>query len=274
LKIKSKLLAGTSTLVIAGSMMAAAAPSAHAVVTNVGACTGQVTLDKLTSPVKGQGLGDQTTRGIKVAGALAKDQTSKQVIAGTCSGIYRAGDAHVPTPAVGGGNKVLSTLTPISEAISLLGNSGCANGAGAMAADATAADAYPLNGKITLTFSQTYVDLVTSATKKYTEQTDIAVLGFNTGLGPDVIDVGGIGLTGVNAGTNLSGNIWEDPVSKTGGATGYNTGYEVDIASAAGCADNTPNNANITLVLSGGGGTSANSLLGSSTTGLKWTTGE
>jgi hypothetical protein len=83
----------------------------------------------------------------------------------------------------------------------------------------------------------------------------------------------------VNAGAMVSGGVWFDPVAKTGGASGYNTGYEIDLSSAVGCQDDAtvgpdPNvdNANITTVLSGGG-PSTLSLLGSSTPGLQFTMG-
>jgi len=275
LRLKTKLVAGAGSLVMATSMMAMAAPAAHAVVTTVGSCTGQVSLVKLSSPVKGVGLTDQTARSVKAVGALAKDQTSKLLVngGGTCNGIYRAGDKHVPSSAPGGGNTVVGPSALLTQSISLLGNSGCANGATAVAADATANDAYPLNGKITQKWAATYTDLIKLIPKNFTSQAAVSLLGFNP-VGPDVVDVGGIVLTGVNAGANVSGNIWEDPVAKTGGASGFNTGYELDLASAAGCADGTPNNANILIVLSGGGGASATSLLGSTTTGLSFKTGE
>jgi hypothetical protein len=246
--------------------MAAVAAPASAAPTPVGACGGSVSLIKLTSAVKGQGLGDQTAYA-KAAGNLAKDQTSKTAIAGNCSGITRPGDTHIPFTGP------ISTLTPKSQAVSLTGNASCANGPTAEAADATAALAYPLNGKITWTFTQTYTDLITAKAKPYKMQAGVAALGFNP-AGPDVLDIGGIVLSGVNAGAAVTGNIWEDPVAKTGGATGYNTGYELDLAAAVGCADGTAGNANLTQVLSGGGGSSATSLLGSSATGLAFAFGE
>jgi hypothetical protein len=281
LKLKSKLLAGASTLAVAGSMMAAAAPSAHAAVTNVGVCQGSVSLVKLSSPTKGVGLTDSTQRGIKVSGALAKDQTSKTAIAGNCSGVYRAGDLHVPTTPTGGGNLVLNTLTPKAQATALLGNATCAQ---APEVDPNANDAYPLNGKITWTFTQTYTDQITLGIKPYKMQADIALLGIaQHGNGADVVDVGGIVLSGVNAGASLAtfathgafaSTIWEDPVAKTGGASGYNTGYELDLGPAVGCVDGNPNTANILQVLTGGGAASANSLLGSSANGLLFAFGE
>jgi hypothetical protein len=276
LRLKTKLVAGAGSLVMATSMMAvAAAPSAHAAVTSMGSCQGAVQLVKLASPVKGIGLGDQTTRSIKITGALAKDQTTKALVngGGTCSGVYRAGDKHVPAPPVGSGNTVLSTLNALSQSVSLLGNVSCANGAPAVAVDANAADAYPATGKITWKFSQTYTDLINAATKFYGMQADVVLLGFDPSQ-LDVVDLGGVVLTGVNAGGIVGGSIWEDPVSKTGGGSGFNTGYELDLASAAGCADTTPNNANLTIVLSGGGGASGTSLLGGTATGLNFHSGE
>jgi hypothetical protein len=276
LKLKTKLVAGAGSLVMATSMMAMAAPAAHAVVTTDGTCTGQVSLVKISSPVKGVGLTDQTERSVKVAGALAKDQSTKALVngGGTCHGIYRAGDKHVPSGAPGSGNVVVAPTSLDSQSISLLGNSGCANGATAIAVDATVADAYPLTGKITQKWHSTYIDLLTLAPKNYASQADVTLLGFNPSY-LDVVDVGGTVLTGVNAGATVSGNIWEDPVAKTGGSDQYNTGYTLDIASAAGCADGTAGNANLTIVLSGGGGASSTSLLGSTgTAGLTFSSGE
>jgi len=140
LRLKTKLVAGAGSLVLATSMMAMAAPAAHAVVTHAGDCTGQVSLVKLSTPTKGVGLTDQTQRSVKVAGALAKDQTSKTVVngGGSCNGVYRAGDKHVPSSAPGGGNTVVGATGLLTQSISLLGNATCANGAGAVAADAGA----------------------------------------------------------------------------------------------------------------------------------------
>jgi len=123
LRLKTKLVAGAGSLVLATSMMAMAAPAAHAVVTHAGDCTGQVSLVKLSTPTKGVGLTDQTQRSVKVAGALAKDQTSKTVVngGGSCNGVYRAGDKHVPSSAPGGGNTVVGATGLLTQSISLWG---------------------------------------------------------------------------------------------------------------------------------------------------------
>jgi hypothetical protein len=274
LKLKSKVLAGASALAMASGLISVAAPAAHAVVTNVGTCENAVQLVTLTTPTKGVGLGDQTVDNVKAAGNLAKDQTSKLVVngGGTCSGVTPHGDKHIPFPP--SGPNVVSGLTAKSAAVSITGNASCASDAPNMAIDATAANAYPLHGKITWTFNQTYVDLITAFVKPYKMQVMVQVLGFNPGF-LDVIDVGGIVLSGVNAGAAVSGQVWFDPVAKTGGATGYNTGYEIDLVNASGCADAVPvaGNANITKVLSGSG-LATPSLLGSAVPGLSFDFGE
>jgi hypothetical protein len=280
LKLKGKVLAGASALAMASGVIGLAAPAAHAVVTTVGSCTGQISLVKLTSPVKGQGITDQTVRGDKASGALAKDVSNpaKPVIGGTCSGVYRAGDVHVPSSAVGGGNTAVSS-TLLTEATAVSGNASCANGATAQAVDATKNDAYPLNGKITAKFAATYTDNVTLATKNFTMQADIQALGFDA-VQPDVLAIGGIVLSGVNAGalletaqTGTASNVWFNPVvlapkGTDPNTTMYKTGYNLDLGNAANCANGIANDVNLTLVLLGGGGTSATSGLGSTTNGL------
>jgi hypothetical protein len=263
--LKTRLIAGAGSLALATSIFGVVAPAAHAAPTPIGSCQGQLSLVKLTPA-----LGDQTQVGIKAAGALAKDQTTKAAIAGNCTGTAspgvpaRPGDPHIPQPS--------TALTPKALATVLVGNASCASGAG-IPVDGTAALAWPLNGSLTYTMNQTYNDLVTNLVKPYKIAGKVALLGFNPG-GPDLVDVGGILLAGLGVGATVTGTIWEDPVAKTGGATGYNTGYEVDIASAAGCADATPNNASISQVLSGGGGATATSLLGSSAPGISFQFGE
>jgi len=257
-QIKTRLLAGASTLAIAGSMIAVAAPAAQAAPTVVGGCGGSIILATITPA-----LGDQTQIGTVVKTKLLKDLTTKQAIAGDCSSAVRPGD---PIHPAGG---LVSPLTPKAEAASLLGNASCANGATATAADANAAAAWPLNGKITWTMTQS-----NALAKPYAIQADIQGLGFNAAAGPDVLDVGGIVLKGAAVGATVTGDIWFDPVSKTGGSSGYNTGYELDLTNALGCADGTPNNATISTVLSGGGGGSSTSLLGSTANGVSFSLGE
>jgi hypothetical protein len=260
--LKTRLLAGASALAVAGGMVGLAAPAAHAAPTPIGGCGGSVFLGTFyNSAGVLTPLGDQTAIGTTVKTKLLKDQTTKVAIAGDCSTAVRPGD---PIHPAGG---LVSPLTPKAISAKLVGNASCASGAG-IPVDATAAAAWPLNGKVTWTMTQ-----LNDLAKPYQIQADIAVLGFDP-LQADVIDVGGIVLKGAAVGATVTGSVWFDPVAKTGGPTGYNTGYELDLAQAAGCADGTAGNAAISQVLSGGGGGTSTSLLGSTANGMSFSLGE
>jgi hypothetical protein len=255
-RLKTRVLGGASALAIAGSMLAMTAPAAHAAVTPAGSCGGQVGLAKIVPP-----LGDQT-QPVVITTALLKDLTSKTAISGTCNNLVQAPQLNATNGAVP------ATLHPKAFASKLAGNSSCANGAAAMAADATAGTAYPINGKITVTMTE-----LNALAKPWQIQEYVSLLGFNA-AGPDVVDLGGIIIKGPSVGGAVSGNIWEDPVTKTGGTSGYNTGYELDLTNALGCADGTPNNASIAQTMFGGGSTSSTSLLGSTAVGTSYQFGE
>jgi hypothetical protein len=223
--------------------------------TVVGDCSGQVLLGAVSPS-----LTDATQRGVKITGALAAVQHTTTKIGGTCNASPRTGDPKMPPPS--------GTLHPKAVGLSLLGNASCSTPTN----DSNAADAYPLNGKITWTMTEQYTDPTTNLVHSYKIQAAIAVLGTGAG-GPDVEDVSGIVLTGLAPGALVHGDIWQDPVVKTGGASGYNTGYTLDMTNANACADATAGNALIKKVLIGGGGTSSSSLLGSTTAGVRFELG-
>jgi hypothetical protein len=231
--------------------------------TVVGSCTGQVLLATFFDAVSKAAttLGDQTVANIGLKTKLLKDQTTKQAIAGDCSAAVRPGD---PIHPAGG---LVSPLTPKAVAGKLIGNAGCASGAG-IPADANAAAQWPLSGKVTWTMTQAN-DLV----KPYQIQAQVSIRGFDP-VQADVVNLGGLVLKGAAVGASVSGSLWQDPVALTGGPTGYNTGYELDLAQAAGCANGTPGDASISSVLIGGGAGSATSLLGSNADGVIFTVGQ
>lgn len=66
----------------------------------------------------------------------------------------------------------------------------------------------------------------------------------------------------------------QDLVSKSGGNSGYNTGYEFNFNAAVYCEDDTPGNASVSQVLTGGGGASSFSLRGFETTGIRFQLGK
>jgi hypothetical protein len=218
-----------------------------------GRCTGQVALGTI-SPA----LTDATQVGVTVKARLLQDLSAHTLLAGSCSAPVRKGD---PIHPAGG---PLTTLTPKSTALSVSGNASCASAAD----DPNAAAAWPLNGKITWTMRE-----LDDRGKAYQIQAAISIAGSDEAA-PDVVDVQGIVLKGPGVGALVGGTVWEDPVSKTGGGTGYNTGYELDLANATGCSDATPGNATISTIMLGGGGASSTSLLGSTATGITFTLGE
>jgi hypothetical protein len=210
LKRKCKVVAVASALAMTSGLIGVAAPAAYAAVTPVGGCGGAISIIKDTSPTLGQGLTDQTQESTKSAGNLAKDVTTRSPISGSCSGtVTRPGDPHVP----GGANP---SLTPRSAAISLLGNASCSFGATPQAADATAAEGFPPSGKITWTFFDTYLDLISALPRQYKMQAYVQQLGLNPSYIGDVVDIGGVVTSGVDVGATVSGSIWEDPVVKGG----------------------------------------------------------
>ncbi len=202
-----------------------------------------------------------TQLGIVGKTKLLKDQTTKALLGGSCTAPPRTGDPNIP-PASG-------AVNPKAVAAALTGNAACS----APVDDPNSAAAWPLNGKITFTMTQTYTDMVKLTVKPYQIQADISLLGTGSG-GPDTVDVGGIVLKGLGAGAIVKGDLWQDPVTLTGGNTGYNTGYTLDLVGAAGCADATPGNASITNTMFGGGSASSASLIGSVANGLEFTLGE
>src|SRR5262245_33051409 len=257
--LKTRLLAGAGTLALAGSMIGVAAPAAHAQVTPVGGCGGAIILatfyDSTGAVLKP--LTDVTAIGTTAKTKLLKDITTKTAIGGDCSSAVRPGD---PIHPAGG---LVSPLTPKAAAAKLVGNASCAPAAD----DPAAAAAWPLNGKITYTMTQ-----LNDLAKPYQIQADISVLGFDP-VQADVVNLAFIVLKGAAVGANVSGGIWFDPVAllpkcDPGLPGAYNTGYGLNIAPAAGCQDGVPGNAAIDMVMSGGGGATDTSLLGSVAPGL------
>jgi hypothetical protein len=108
--------------------------------------------------------------------------------------------------------------------------------------------------------------------KPYQIQAQVSVLGFDP-VQPDVMNLSGLVLKGAAAGANVSGSLWQNAVTDTDGPTGYNTGYELDVAAGLNCANGTPSDASISAVLIGGGAGSSTSLLGSTASGVMFTLG-
>lgn len=281
MKLRTRLVGVAGVLALSGGMLTAVALPAGATVTPTGHCGGALSLTKLAQTANSAvGLTDQTSE-IKAAGAATTDSVTKAKNGGTCTG----------TKVDSLSNKYPSgappaTLTPKAIASVLQGASSCAIGSTAQGADANNSKAYTLTGKITYTMNETYVEPVTNITKPYKLQAQISVLGFDPN-GADVIDISGIVLTGVSAGSNVSGSLWEDPAQKAvspdkgDGNSGYRalTSSQASVA-LLGCIDGTPNNvqmpgappgSGITTVLVGDG---SSPTFSSPATGLSFQQGQ
>jgi hypothetical protein len=276
LRLRTGLLVGATSLFATVCMTSVAPPAANAAPTQMGSCTNAEWLLRATNPLGG-GLGDQTGP-IRIAGGLARNRLTHAAITGNCSGATDPADKHMPELGT------LSTLTPKTASISLSGSTSCAVGGGT-SVDGSAALAYPVHGKITWIFFQTYNDLVSGFPKPYKMQADIAVLGLNADNGNnltnDVYDVSGIVLSGVNAGGVVGGAVWQDPAVKVSGgfSSWHDTGYTVDLQNSLNCADGSAGNANIRAELIGGGGLDQSPLgqvlgSGGNAAGLLFTAGE
>jgi hypothetical protein len=187
-KIRTRVLALAGVVALSASFIAAAAPQAHATPVVVGSCGGSVGLGTLVGNGVGGGIGDQTGP-VTATSHLAVSVVTKLAIPGSCTTI------------------VSGTKVPKAIASKFTGQASCATGAAAIAADATRANIYPLNGAITVTNP----DLTSSSAY-------ISFLGVNASQPTgDVFDVGGIVTKGIGVGATVSGDIWQSPVAKLPG---------------------------------------------------------
>ena len=195
MNLKSQLLGATSVLVLAGSMLVAAAPAAHAAPQAAGGCDGGVSLGKIDNGLGG-GLTDTnqaitvSTSSLKTAidGATAQQNTGPK-------GTTLAGQCQIGVASV--------TPTKVSAKLSSSGAS-CASDTTVgedPTAGGTAPASYPLNGKLGI---KEGVNGVT---------TYVSILGFSP-TAQDVVDIGGIVTKGDLVGAQVSGSLWEDPAVK------------------------------------------------------------
>ena len=271
MNLRTRVLGATSALVLSGGMVAFAAPAANAVITSTGSCSGSVSLAKIVPPLTDQ------TQFIKVAGALTKDSVTLTANAGFCAG--------TKAPIGLGAGQPPALMAPTAVAQALSGHSSCAQGATAQAADVNNAQTYSLNGKITYTFLN---NLNTALIPKpWKLQVYIAATGFSTTAGPDVLNLTGMVVLGASVGSNVSGNVWENPAPKSVlPDKGYaNSGYTplsalALIGALGGCADGIANNVQMPGALAGSGvpqvlvGDGASPSLGSIATGLAFQQGQ
>jgi len=266
LSIKTRLIGGTSALVLAGSMLAFAAPAAHAAVHSVGGCTNLLALGTAKSTTVGAGITDSDNQDVSLATKGVDPNVNKGTNLGACGfngGLSTPDSGKPPVKGYSGIKSVAKWGTKLfsPEADCNVSDTG----------DNTE---WPLNGSLSITFTDLNAQLKANA---LTAQ--VSVDGFtdpdsNPGTPSDVVAFHGLVIKGVAAGADVTGETEFDPTVKDKTqttATPY-FGYQYDLGNAGGCADATPNNANITAFNNGSVG-GQSQLLGLPVAGISFTFG-
>jgi hypothetical protein len=256
-------------------VFAAIAPSADAVVTNVGSCTGTKGLGTLKStsidPVslKPYGITEVDNKDVSVSVKGVDPTTNKGTSFGSCT--YAGGlstpDGQKPPNKGYSGNKPIfkwSTKLFSPEADCNVGDTG----------DLTE---WPINGAFAVQYD--------AGLNK--QSIAVTVDGFtdpdnDPNTPSDVVDGRGLVTKGVAAGADMTFQVYFEPALKDKLQTGPTPyfGYNFDLAAAVGCTDptnsgadpsNTTVNANITTVVIGDG---TSLLLGLPAPGLAFTIGQ
>ena len=273
MQIRTKLVAGVSALALAGSVMAFAAPAAHAAVLNVGSCQDLLALGKAKSSTvnlatgKAYGVTDNDNQDVTVSSKGVDPDTVKGTSLGSCTfntGLSTPDSSKKPVMTGYSGTKnVLKWSTKLFSP-----ESDCNT------TDTGDNTEWPLNGALKMTFTD-----LNNLGKNQQLAAYFTVDGFtdpdNDPLTPsDVVSFHGIVTKGVAAGADVTGETEFDPTIKDKTqttATPY-FGYQFDVAAALGCADTTPNNANILLFNNGSVG-GVSQLLGLPVAGISFSIG-
>jgi hypothetical protein len=245
LSIKTRLIGGTSALVLAGSMLAFAAPAAHAAVTSVGGCNDLLALGTAKSTTVGDGITDHDNQDVALSAKGVDPNTLKGTNLGACGFNGGLSTPDNGKPVVKGFSGIKSVLKWGVKLASVEADCNV-NDTG----DTTE---WPLAGSLSITFTQ-----LNNVGKNEALSAAVTVDGFtdpdnNPGTPSDVVAFHGLVTKGVAVGADIIGETEFDPTVKDKTqttATPY-FGYQYDLAQAGGCADATPNNANITAFNNG-----------------------
>jgi hypothetical protein len=211
---------------------------------------------------------------LKATTSLFKDLTNnKAPIGGTCTANFQLGGSIASNGGKGSAGTVPGTLNPITMSSNLNGTGSCDQ------ADPgpppTAAD-YPLNGQVSLKMSQ-----MNALGKNWQAVTYVTTAGF---VDLDVVQIVGMGVKGLGAGAQVSGQFYFDPIKKPKNKVDYGqgtdfptindiptydpkTGMMLDLETALACAANLGGVISLVEV-----GTGPTSLLGTvvAEPGLTW----
>jgi len=266
LSIKTRLIGGASALVLAGSMLAFAAPAANATVLSVGGCDNLLALGTAKSTTVGAGITDSDNQDVALGTKGVDPNTLKGTNLGACGFNGGLSTPDNGKPVVKGFSGIKSVLKWGTKLASV-------------EADCNVNDTgdnteWPLAGALSLTFTQLNNVGHNEAVAGF-----VTVDGFtdpdnNPGTPSDVVAFHGLITKGVAVGADITGETEFDPTVKDKTqttATPY-FGYPYDLGNAGGCADATPNNANITAFNNGSVG-GQSQLLGLPVAGIDFTIG-
>jgi hypothetical protein len=255
LSIKTKLIGGTSALVLAGSMMAFAGPPAGAVVTTVGTCQNLLALGTAKSSTVGLGITDQDNLDGSLSTKGVDPNTNKGLNLGSCNFVANQG---VPDAA-----KPPSTFAGGSHSVTKWGTKLFSREFDCDTTDTTDNTEWAPSGALSITFGGP----LNGSGKADALTAQVTVDGFTDGdpntpgnQTSDVVNIHGIVTKGVALGADLTGQTEFDPTVKdktvtTGATTGpfgnAYFGYAFDINAAVGCTTATKGDANITAFNNG-----------------------
>lgn len=189
MNLKTRLITGTSALVLVTGLIGVAAPAAHAAPTVIGGCSGGLSVADFGANPANQLDNTDSPRVEHTTPAL--DWSSAAI----------PKPKQLPTCTVGGG-----PLPVINQVSALSGYASCNPAASPPPPPAIP---IPLHGKLTLVHTTTPPPPASSAY--------VSVLGIGkNGHYADVIDLGGILITGALAGADVSGSFWENPSNAMG----------------------------------------------------------
>lgn len=245
MKMRTKVLGAAAAVTIAAGTFATLAPSSNATVYTIGTCGNNLrALGTAKSTTAGKGITDSDDLDVSIGTKGVDPTVNKGTTFGSCtfnSGYSTPDGSKPPVKGFSG-----------SHAISKWGTKLFSPEADCNTVDTGDVTEWPINGKLSFQWD--------AGTQK--EDAYIVVRGFtdpdNDPNSPsDVVSFDGVVIKGVAAGADVAGDSMFDPIVKDKTqvtATPY-FGYQFDIGSAAGCADDqigaNANNANILAFVNG-----------------------
>jgi hypothetical protein len=230
---------------VAGGI-ALAAPTSNAAVTSVGSCSGTKGIGTAKSTVinpattKPYGVSDNNNQDVTV-GIKGVPNPSTGTNFGSCTFASGLSTPDGSKPPIKGYNG--------TKPLTKWGAKLFSPEADCLTSDTGDTTEWPINGKLSVAFADTFKGDGWISVDGFTDPD-------NDPLTPsDVVASHGLQIKGVAAGADIRADVYFDPAIKDKTQTTETPypGYQFNIAAALGCTDATPDNADITLFISGDG---------------------